>query len=401
MCIEIASSFGACSCWPGRRRSTAAVPARRGAAAKVIVVPPGNRSAKQPPISAARSSAPPRRDGTFDDKYQAGLRAPRQRPGLIAKIKQVAAPTASTRSTSSAPSSASTPTTSTSSTGCRPTTSRRCHIAQHRRCTSPTTARPLEHFCAAAAIRPVRRQDDNYELWDCRETVWNTKFQGQDGRRQALPDDRFDRVFFQPFFAGQTFGLGQLSPVAALMVTDVVHGQAGLPLLDIDDAPAGLQAVMDPDMSLNYMAAIIRDRDRRSIATIAGFDISRQPRHHRDALQYRRRGRAPGSSPRRTASAAPRASRQSIRTRITTAGWSTTSWTSCEAALTGQLSDRQRSPAGCARRARRRRRGRRRPRRSRRRTAEGRRAEPHRHHPAEHPAARVDRPVSPRPRPCR
>ena len=77
-------------------------------------------------------------------------------------------------------------------------------------------------------------------------------------------------------YSGQTFGVGQLSPVAALMVTDVVHAKNGLPLLSIDDASAVYQQIMNPDTSVYYMAALIKveiDTYKR----IAGFDISKNP----------------------------------------------------------------------------------------------------------------------------
>ncbi|MBN9009711.1 MAG: DUF1402 family protein [Rhizobiales bacterium] len=115
--------------------------------------------------------------------------------------------------------------------------------------------------------------DALYAKWDCRQTVWNTKFYGKlvDGR--LYPRDRLHRVFFQPMFSGQTFGIGQIRPVAALMVTDQVHAKAGLPLLTIDKASQVYQQIMNPDTSVEYVAANIRasiDAYKR----IAGFDIS-------------------------------------------------------------------------------------------------------------------------------
>ena len=118
--------------------------------------------------------------------------------------------------------------------------------------------------------------DNLYAKWDCRQTVWNTVFYGKivDGR--LYPRDRLHRVFFQPMFSGQTFGIGQISPVAALMVTDTVHAKAGLPLLSIDKAAVVYQQIMNPDTSILYIAANIRasiDAYKR----IAGFDISQNP----------------------------------------------------------------------------------------------------------------------------
>jgi len=113
----------------------------------------------------------------------------------------------------------------------------------------------------------------DYEIWDCRQTVWNRSFFGKivDGR--LYPHDRLHRVFFRPMYSGQSFGLGQLSAVVALSVTDIVHKKSGLPLLSIDNAPEVYQQIMNPETNIHYIAAEIRvsiDEYKK----IAGFDIS-------------------------------------------------------------------------------------------------------------------------------
>lgn len=40
---------------------------------------------------------------------------------------------------------------------------------------------------------------------------------------ESFPRDRFSKVFFQPLYAGQTFGLGQINPLTALTVVDIVQ----------------------------------------------------------------------------------------------------------------------------------------------------------------------------------
>jgi hypothetical protein len=116
----------------------------------------------------------------------------------------------------------------------------------------------------------------DYDLWTCREDVWDASFRGKTVDGQAFPRDRFSRVFFQPLFAGQTFGLGQINPLTALTVSDIVHSKSRLPRLDATRAPQLYQAIMDPNMSLDYMAAILRlsiDVYRDT----AGVDISGNP----------------------------------------------------------------------------------------------------------------------------
>ena len=117
---------------------------------------------------------------------------------------------------------------------------------------------------------------DSYKLWSCREGVWEKSFRGQSNGGVAFPDNRFSAVFFQPFYAGQTFGLGQVNPLTALMLSDAVSKNSGYARLDENDAAEVYESIMDPDKSLAYMAAIIR-RSIDDYASIAGVDISRNP----------------------------------------------------------------------------------------------------------------------------
>jgi hypothetical protein len=117
---------------------------------------------------------------------------------------------------------------------------------------------------------------DSYRLWTCREDVWQERFRGKSVGGTSYPNNRFSAVFFQPFYAGQTFGLGQINPLTALMLSDLVHEKSGYPKLDENDAAGVYKAIMDPDISLAYMAAVIRKSidDYRQIADI---DISGNP----------------------------------------------------------------------------------------------------------------------------
>ncbi len=129
-------------------------------------------------------------------------------------------------------------------------------------------ARPQFSVCEAAK--------GSYAAWTCRESVWNASFRGRtvDGRRYE--NNRFSAVFFQPFYAGQTFGIGQLNPLTALMMSDTVSRISGLPKLDYR-RPADVYAtIMDPDQTLPYVAATLK-RSIDVYAAIAGFDISGNP----------------------------------------------------------------------------------------------------------------------------
>lgn len=246
------------------------------ASAEVIVVPPGNRNAKQPKTAALTkvwtmfvSRAP------YEAKYRKiyGLLERDQR--LIANIKKVAA-----------------------LYGIDPIHIVGAIVGEHTYnvdgldtlqtyyvkasqyvdidMSFSYKGETAEQFFKRPQFAPCAQFKTSYEMWDCRSVIWRTQFEGKrvDGRR--FPNVRIQRVFFKPGIAGQTFGLGQLSPVTALMVNEYVHAKSGLPLLDINRANEVYNAIMNPDKTLHYMAAQIRiaiDMYR----DIAGFDISQNP----------------------------------------------------------------------------------------------------------------------------
>jgi hypothetical protein len=131
-------------------------------------------------------------------------------------------------------------------------------------------------FVSRPAFVRCATEHSSYALWSCREDVWDTVYRGKRVDGESWPNDRFGRVFFQPLYAGQTFGLGQLNPLTALKVNDIVR--ARLPRerkLSPKRAPRIYATIMDPDSTLNYMAAVIRHSIDSYRA--AGFDISRNP----------------------------------------------------------------------------------------------------------------------------
>ncbi len=113
-------------------------------------------------------------------------------------------------------------------------------------------------------------------LWDCRERIWNTAFRGQTVGGSSFPDKRLGAVFFQPFYAGQTFGIGQLNPLTALKVTDTVSRVTGLPPLSADKPGKIYETIMDPDLTIPYVAATLKE-SIDAYRSIAGFDISGNP----------------------------------------------------------------------------------------------------------------------------
>jgi hypothetical protein len=116
----------------------------------------------------------------------------------------------------------------------------------------------------------------SYAAWTCRENVWNAKFRGKSVGGTAFPNKRFSQTFFQPFYAGQTFGIGQLNPLTALQMSDLVSKVSGLPKLSHRDPQKVYNTIMDPDLTLPYVAATLK-KSIDAYSNIAGFDISHNP----------------------------------------------------------------------------------------------------------------------------
>jgi hypothetical protein len=246
------------------------------AQSKAIVVPPGNRSPTQPEISASSVARTQQTKGDFESKYRLAYDNIAGDPALIAKIKKAAA-----------------------LYGIDPIHMIGAIVGEHTYnvdifdnlqgyyvkalaylntggLTFAYKGEPIDKFVTRPEFAECANAASDYDTWSCRDHVWRTTFRGKNVGGMDFPDDRFERVFFQPFFAGQTFGLGQLSPISALSVSDIVHAKTGLPLLDMRKAPEVYAAVMDPDKTLNYMAAIIRN-DIDTYRKVANFDISGNP----------------------------------------------------------------------------------------------------------------------------
>lgn len=110
----------------------------------------------------------------------------------------------------------------------------------------------------------------SYDLWDCYDNKWardprNVK------KRNALK-----WTFFNPLGTGFTYGLGQLGPDRALMLTDIVHQMSRLPLLDPADPMTLYDHILNPQISLHYVAASILV-SINIYKDLANIDISENP----------------------------------------------------------------------------------------------------------------------------
>ncbi|MHC5306394.1 DUF1402 family protein [Bartonella sp. LJL80] len=134
----------------------------------------------------------------------------------------------------------------------------------------------VSHFVKRPQFSSCTSMNDSYRLWTCREAVWDNDFRGKTVDGVKYPNNRFSAVFFQPFFAGQTFGLGQVNPLTALMMSDRVNRISGLPKLNAENGGQVYKTIMDPDLTIPYIAATIR-QSIDAYRQIAGFDISQNP----------------------------------------------------------------------------------------------------------------------------
>jgi hypothetical protein len=244
-------------------------------ASAVTLVPEGNRHAEQPPIPGGSKRRTKAGKTTFDRKYEKVVKLLARDKKLISKIKSIAR-----------------------QYGIAPIHMVGALVGEH---TYNVDAydRLQSYYVKAAAysgdefrfayegqsigeliampqFADCAAKSGSYELWTCRERVWNTSFRGKTVNGISYPRNRFSAVFFQPFFAGQTFGLGQINPLTALELSDLVSRVSGYPELDENDAGKVYDAIMDPDKSLAYMAASIK-MSIEEYRKIAGVDISRNP----------------------------------------------------------------------------------------------------------------------------
>lgn len=125
----------------------------------------------------------------------------------------------------------------------------------------------------------VRAGGSHATYWDCVGQVWRKSFMGkpvEPGSRDRYPMNDLKWTFFNPLGSGFTYGLGQLDPIRALMVTDVVNRKAGLRLLSVERPEEIYEDIIHPRSNIHYVAANVR----LMVETYAGranFDISKNP----------------------------------------------------------------------------------------------------------------------------
>lgn len=238
-------------------------------------VPPGNRHAEQPPIPGASVRRTRAGKTTFDDKYEKIRDLLASDEALRSKIRETAR-----------------------AYGIDPIHIAGALVGEHTynvdaydRLQSyyvkaaayagnsfqfAYDGEKVDAFVARPEFSTCGKFSDSYRLWTCREMVWEDKFRGKTVGGKSFPNNRFSATFFQPFFAGQTFGLGQVNPLTALKLSDLVSRRSGIDKLDENDAAGVYDAIMDPDKSLDFVGAAIR-QSIDDYKSIAGMDISTNP----------------------------------------------------------------------------------------------------------------------------
>lgn len=241
----------------------------------VTVVPAGNRNAEQPPIPGASANRTKKMRTTYEAKYQKIYDLLKSDRNLRAKIKSAAA-----------------------AYNIDPVHIAGAIIGEHtynvdaydqlqtyyvkaisyvkQGVNFSYKGESVSDFVKRAEFEKCAELTDSYGLWTCRENIWDTKFRGKKVDGTSYPNNRFAAVFFQPFYAGQTFGLGQISPLTALQMSDMVNRVSGLPKLNADNGAQVYQTIMDPDLTIPYMAATIK-HSITAYKKYADFDISKNP----------------------------------------------------------------------------------------------------------------------------
>ncbi|MGB8817859.1 MAG: DUF1402 family protein [Rhizobiaceae bacterium] len=241
----------------------------------LTLVPEGNRNAEQPGIPAASAKRTKATKSSFDAKYAKVLNLLQNDTRLRSKIKQISA-----------------------QYGISPLHMAGAIVGEHTYnvdaydrlqtyyvkalayvasdITFEANGEKVADFVDRPQFEACKSLKGSEALWTCRERVWNSAFRGKTVDGIDFPNNRFSAVFFQPFYAGQTFGIGQLNPLTALQMSDRVNQVSGLPRLDVNNANEVYRTIMDPDLTLPYMAATIRNAID-AYKKIADVDISENP----------------------------------------------------------------------------------------------------------------------------
>ncbi|WP_032925331.1 DUF1402 family protein [Mesorhizobium loti] len=243
-------------------------------ASGLVVVPPGNRSQTQPTIPDASATRTRAFKTTYAEKYEKIIALLKREKKLVAHIKQVAA-AYDIDPIHIVGALVGEHTYNVTAVGSVQTYYVKALSYSGLDFSFRYKGVPVQTFVQRPEFAACAQAGDSSALWSCRDRVWVEHFRGKTVDGVTYEAQTFQQAFFQPFFAGQTFGLGQISPLTALEVTDLVNRVSGYDKLTPDHPQAIYRDVMDPDRSIVYIAAIVRDAI--DAYKEQGFDISGNP----------------------------------------------------------------------------------------------------------------------------
>lgn len=125
-------------------------------------------------------------------------------------------------------------------------------------------------------MRKCQGLANDYDTIECYDQTWFNEFRGRRacGQGERFPNKRFIDNFFNPNSIGTTYGLGQLGPVKALSLSDMVSQISGYPRITLENQKAAYKAVLDPVKTVHYIAAATK-KNISLYKEYAHFDISK------------------------------------------------------------------------------------------------------------------------------
>lgn len=134
----------------------------------------------------------------------------------------------------------------------------------------------LDELIAGPRFSTCKADGPQSEYWDCIGHIWERDFRGKTVDGRTFPSDSLRTTFFNPVAAGLTYGLGQLDPLRALMVTDRVNELSGLRRLNVSRPVEIYEDIIEPRTTVHYIAANLKLAIDTYINE-ANFDINGNP----------------------------------------------------------------------------------------------------------------------------
>ncbi len=120
------------------------------------------------------------------------------------------------------------------------------------------------------------KPNSHAEYWECVAEVYEATYRFKVVGGRDFGSKGFKFSFFNPISVGISYGLGQLDPIRALMVTDNVNRTSGFRMISIERPKEIYEDIINPRIAVHYIAAnIVFAID--TYKKRAGFDVSQNP----------------------------------------------------------------------------------------------------------------------------